>query len=92
MHTLVTLVQIEEKQNTQLYSSPSQAISGQAIDRHLLGLKMQAAEENLSVPDLFTDASYAKALQYRLSTSQVWAEVLMPNWLYLFRLINSIAC
>uniref|UniRef100_A0A3B5BHJ1 Carnitine O-acetyltransferase-like n=1 Tax=Stegastes partitus TaxID=144197 RepID=A0A3B5BHJ1_9TELE len=47
------------------------AISGQAIDRHLLGLKMQAMEEKLSVPDLFKDAAYAKALHYKLSTSQV---------------------
>uniref|UniRef100_A0A3Q1HD65 Carnitine O-acetyltransferase a n=1 Tax=Acanthochromis polyacanthus TaxID=80966 RepID=A0A3Q1HD65_9TELE len=48
------------------------AISGQAIDRHLLGLKMQAMEENISVPDVFKDAAYAKALHYKLSTSQVW--------------------
>ncbi|KAM4597171.1 carnitine O-acetyltransferase-like isoform 1-T1 [Fundulus diaphanus] len=47
------------------------AVSGQAIDRHLLGLKMQAAEENLPVPAIFTDPAYAKALHYRLSTSQV---------------------
>ncbi|KAM9735420.1 carnitine O-acetyltransferase isoform 1-T1 [Menidia menidia] len=47
------------------------AVSGQAIDRHLLGLKMQALEENLSVPAVFKDAAYAKALHYRLSTSQV---------------------
>ncbi|KAF6723425.1 Carnitine O-acetyltransferase [Oryzias melastigma] len=47
------------------------AISGQAIDRHLLGLKMQAAEEDLSVPAIFTDPAYAKALHYQLSTSQV---------------------
>uniref|UniRef100_A0A3Q1G810 Carnitine O-acetyltransferase n=1 Tax=Acanthochromis polyacanthus TaxID=80966 RepID=A0A3Q1G810_9TELE len=47
------------------------AISGQAIDRHLLGLKMQAMEENISVPDVFKDAAYAKALHYKLSTSQV---------------------
>ncbi|XP_077354722.1 carnitine O-acetyltransferase isoform X2 [Festucalex cinctus] len=47
------------------------AISGQAIDRHLLGLKMQAAEEKISIPDVFKDPSYAKALHYRLSTSQV---------------------
>lgn len=48
-----------------------QAISGQAIDRHLLGLKMQAMEEKLSVPALFRDPAYAKALHYHLSTSQV---------------------
>nr|XP_057912085.1 carnitine O-acetyltransferase isoform X2 [Doryrhamphus excisus] len=47
------------------------AISGQAIDRHLLGLKMQAAEEKISIPKVFKDTSYAKALHYRLSTSQV---------------------
>lgn len=49
----------------------SMAISGQAIDRHLLGLKMQAMEENISVPNVFKDAAYAKALHYKLSTSQV---------------------
>ncbi|XP_040915439.1 carnitine O-acetyltransferase-like [Toxotes jaculatrix] len=47
------------------------AISGQAIDRHLLGLKMQAVDEKLSMPDIFKDAAYAKALHYQLSTSQV---------------------
>lgn len=52
-------------------SYTNMAISGQAIDRHLLGLKMVAAEEKLSVPDVFTDTAYAKALHYQLSTSQV---------------------
>lgn len=52
-------------------SYTNMAISGQAIDRHLLGLKMQAIEENLSVPDVLKDAAYTKALHYRLSTSQV---------------------
>ncbi|KAM3599691.1 uncharacterized protein V6R79_009925 [Siganus canaliculatus] len=47
------------------------AINGQAIDRHLLGLKMTAVEEKLSVPDVFKDKAYAKALHYQLSTSQV---------------------
>ncbi|XP_028273117.1 carnitine O-acetyltransferase [Parambassis ranga] len=47
------------------------AISGQAIDRHLLGLKMQALEEKLPVPDIFKDVAFAKALHYQLSTSQV---------------------
>lgn len=32
---------------------------------------MQAIEEDLLVPEVFKDAAYAKALHYRLSTSQV---------------------
>ncbi|XP_071321571.1 carnitine O-acetyltransferase [Trachinotus anak] len=52
-------------------SYTNMAISGQAIDRHLLGLKMQALDEKLSMPDIFNDTAYAKALHYQLSTSQV---------------------
>ncbi|KAJ0044160.1 hypothetical protein NL108_009273, partial [Boleophthalmus pectinirostris] len=48
-----------------------QAISGQAIDRHLLGLKMLALQEHSPLPPIFTDKSYSKALHYILSTSQV---------------------
>uniref|UniRef100_A0A3Q3G5Q6 Carnitine O-acetyltransferase n=1 Tax=Labrus bergylta TaxID=56723 RepID=A0A3Q3G5Q6_9LABR len=55
-------------------SYTNMAISGQAIDRHLLGLKLQALEENLSVPELFKDPAYGKALHYQLSTSQVPAK------------------
>lgn len=47
------------------------AISGQAIDRHLLGLKMLALEQKITLPPVFTDKSYSKALHYLLSTSQV---------------------
>ncbi|KAM6975163.1 carnitine O-acetyltransferase [Tautogolabrus adspersus] len=56
-------------------SYTNMAISGQAIDRHLLGLKLQAVEEKMSVPELFKDPAYAKALHYKLSTSQVPAKV-----------------
>ncbi|XP_051513487.1 FK506-binding protein 15 isoform X2 [Myxocyprinus asiaticus] len=47
-----------------------QAIHGQAIDMHLLGLKMQAIEDLSALPEIFMDTSYAVALHYNLSTSQ----------------------
>ncbi|KAI5615482.1 carnitine O-acetyltransferase [Silurus asotus] len=51
-----------------------QAIRGQAIDRHLLGLKLQAVEDMSTLPKIFTDKSYAIANHYTLSTSQVPAK------------------
>ncbi|XP_030636835.1 carnitine O-acetyltransferase [Chanos chanos] len=47
------------------------AIHGQAIDRHLLGLKMQGIEDLTSMPDIFMDTSYAVAMHFNLYTSQV---------------------
>lgn len=48
-----------------------QAIRGEAFDRHLLGLKLQAIEDLVSMPDIFMDTSYAIAMHFNLSTSQV---------------------
>uniref|UniRef100_A0A672JN60 Carnitine O-acetyltransferase-like n=1 Tax=Salarias fasciatus TaxID=181472 RepID=A0A672JN60_SALFA len=48
-----------------------QAIHGQAIDRHLLGLKRQSIEDLTSIPEIFMDTSFAVAHHYNLSTSQV---------------------
>uniref|UniRef100_A0A669BHA2 Carnitine O-acetyltransferase n=1 Tax=Oreochromis niloticus TaxID=8128 RepID=A0A669BHA2_ORENI len=48
-----------------------QAIHGQAIDRHLLGLKRQSIEDLTSIPEIFMDTSYAVANHFNLSTSQV---------------------
>ncbi|KAG8512746.1 Carnitine O-acetyltransferase [Galemys pyrenaicus] len=47
------------------------AIRGDAFDRHLLGLKLQAIEDLVSMPDIFMDTSYAIAMHFNLSTSQV---------------------
>lgn len=47
------------------------AIYGQAIDRHLLGLKMQGIEDLTSMPEIFMDTSFAVAQHFNLSTSQV---------------------
>ncbi|XP_066580830.1 carnitine O-acetyltransferase b [Amia ocellicauda] len=48
-----------------------QALQGQAIDRHLLGLKLQAIEDGRTVPTLFMDTAYAIATHWRLRTGQV---------------------
>ncbi|KAJ3605172.1 hypothetical protein NHX12_027222 [Muraenolepis orangiensis] len=50
------------------------AIHGQAIDRHLLGLKLQAMEDQVSMPEIFTDPGYAAAMNFKVSTSQVPAK------------------
>ncbi|CAH1271472.1 CRAT [Branchiostoma lanceolatum] len=48
-----------------------ETVSGQGIDRHLLGLKLIAVEAGLDVPDLFEDSTYEQAVHFKLSTSQV---------------------
>ncbi|KAL4629625.1 carnitine O-acetyltransferase-like isoform X1 [Arapaima gigas] len=48
-----------------------QALQGQAIDQHLLGLKLQAIEEGLSVPKIFMDTAYGLATHWKLRTGQV---------------------
>lgn len=47
------------------------AISGQGIDRHLLGLKLIAIENGMDIPKLFMDTAYTKNMHHKLSTSQV---------------------
>uniref|UniRef100_A0A8B9L593 Carnitine O-acetyltransferase b n=1 Tax=Astyanax mexicanus TaxID=7994 RepID=A0A8B9L593_ASTMX len=48
-----------------------QALHGQGIDRHLLGLKLQAIEEGLSIPRMFMDTAYGLATHWKLRTGQV---------------------
>ncbi|KAH0630510.1 hypothetical protein JD844_013586 [Phrynosoma platyrhinos] len=50
-----------------------QALNGEGIDRHLLGLKLEAIADGFRVPELFMDTSYAVASYWKLSTGQVAA-------------------
>ncbi|XP_057289805.1 carnitine O-acetyltransferase-like [Hydractinia symbiolongicarpus] len=51
-----------------------EAMNFQAVDRHLLGLKLIALENGIPLPELFRDKAYGYALHFRLSTSQVPAK------------------
>lgn len=48
-----------------------QVVSGQGIDRHLLGLKLTALDNGLDIPQLFMDLAFKENVHFRLSTSQV---------------------
>uniref|UniRef100_UPI00398EFD54 choline O-acetyltransferase n=1 Tax=Pristiophorus japonicus TaxID=55135 RepID=UPI00398EFD54 len=47
------------------------AITGMAIDNHLLGLREMAKELQMDLPKLFTDKTYLMSNHFTLSTSQV---------------------
>ncbi len=46
-------------------------VQGEGVDRHLLGLKLIAQENNIELPKLYSDPSYTRSNYHRLSTSQV---------------------
>ncbi|GFS06088.1 carnitine O-acetyltransferase [Elysia marginata] len=46
-------------------------VNGQAVDRHLLGLKLTALEYGRDIPELFMDLAFKESTHFRLSTSQV---------------------
>ncbi|CAF4053988.1 unnamed protein product [Rotaria sp. Silwood2] len=50
------------------------AINAKGIDRHLLGLRLIAMENNLPKPALYNHISYKRAMHFNLSTSQVAAK------------------
>lgn len=50
------------------------AIAGQAIDRHLLGLRLIAKKSGEEDPLIFQDTTYNRAMGFNLSTSQVSAK------------------
>ena len=43
----------------------------ESFDRHLLGLKLIAFENNIEVPELYNDSSYKSLCHYLLSSSQI---------------------
>ncbi|XP_013101090.2 carnitine O-acetyltransferase isoform X2 [Stomoxys calcitrans] len=47
------------------------ALQGRGIDRHLLGLKLMALENNLPVPKFYSSPGYVKSTHFRIATSQV---------------------
>ncbi|XP_075995665.1 carnitine O-acetyltransferase b [Genypterus blacodes] len=48
-----------------------QVLEGRGIDHHLLGLKIQAIEDGLSIPKIFMDTAYGLATHWKLRTGQV---------------------
>ncbi|XP_048776623.1 carnitine O-acetyltransferase-like isoform X2 [Ostrea edulis] len=52
----------------------AEAIKGQGIDRHLLGLKLVALQNNMKVPTLHMDMAYSLSSHHNISTSQVPAK------------------
>ncbi|CAN9503746.1 unnamed protein product [Ophioblennius macclurei] len=48
-----------------------QVLKGYGIDRHLLGLKLQAIQQGTSIPKLFMDTAFGYATHWRLRTGQM---------------------
>ena len=48
-----------------------EAVNGQGVDRHLLGLKLISKEKGFPLPELFSDPAFAHSQHITLSTSQV---------------------
>lgn len=53
------------------FAPAAQAITGMAIDNHLLGLRELARDVCKELPDMFTDETYLMSNRFILSTSQV---------------------
>eukprot|EP00800_Vazella_pourtalesii_P020958 TRINITY_DN7604_c1_g1_i1.p1 TRINITY_DN7604_c1_g1~~TRINITY_DN7604_c1_g1_i1.p1 ORF type:complete len:672 (+),score=176.90 TRINITY_DN7604_c1_g1_i1:153-2168(+) len=48
-----------------------EAVNGQGVDRHLLGLKLMSKEKEVALPEIFSDPAYSHSLHITLSSSQV---------------------
>ena len=49
-------------------------VAGQAVDRHLTGLKLVAKENGMELPELYEDPAYTRSVYHRISSSQVSGE------------------
>ncbi|XP_002163219.3 carnitine O-acetyltransferase isoform X1 [Hydra vulgaris] len=49
----------------------NEALNLQAIDRHLLGLKLTALSTGLPLPEVFCDTAYKNAMYFHLCSSQI---------------------
>lgn len=47
------------------------ALEGGGVDRHLLGLKLMAIENNMPIPCFFKSPGFTKSTHFRVATSQV---------------------
>lgn len=65
---LCHMLQIAAQQHKNYFR---QALNGQAMDRHLLGLRLIAEEHNLPVPELFKSDAYQKMMHFTLLTNQL---------------------
>jgi len=49
----------------------AEVVAGNGFDRHLMGLRIIAAENGIEMPAIFTDPVYKRATTFKLSTSNV---------------------
>uniref|UniRef100_A0A8C9XGT4 Choline O-acetyltransferase n=1 Tax=Sander lucioperca TaxID=283035 RepID=A0A8C9XGT4_SANLU len=68
---LAFVLSMTDERDTFTQKNIVQAITGMAIDNHLLGLLRIAKELNMEKPEIFCDETYLASNQFILSTSQV---------------------
>lgn len=66
-----------------------QAVLGEGVDRHFLGLKMIALQEKMELPELYKDPAYQRSTHYTLSSSQVSFEFGIATTEKTFRFLVS---
>lgn len=66
-----TRVQLLKQAVTGHRQYTNMALQGRGVDRHLLGLKLMAVENNLPIPKFFNSPGFIKSTHFRIATSQV---------------------